>query len=723
MAGKTLFNSPYVSDYVYDDFRAYTGVLTALHVQSIYELGREVRSANLAEAKPQSRRTFCVIAKYGGVQSAYTPCATGLFYNGLVIDLLTSIETTGVVFQFRDTALDEIGYEVLRRESGSTSSYDVVLFIDSGMSGCSYTYNMLSFYDADAAKEPGVTWEYAIRTKYDASTHSDFISDAYTYVVPWYGTVDGTVVAGDTEVPVADVRVCARLDSSTTSDTDLLELGSKVTSSASSYMAKNRYVTHSAETLSAFEATDGETDTSVTVDHGEHLKVNLDVFASVSKVTVSFKRSIPPKYDHCMYPVDGRRALSDYTGITCNGATSMTTSSNDPTECFQTCSECSTCVSFSYHTSNGVCTWASSGSWNDGSGDSSYEWYRSCASSGSTHAITTSNFATHVAGCLEEAPIDGLCKEYSGKSFSGYTDNYIGMMPYWDVSAVTNMSEAFKDKDTFNADLSSWDVSSVTNMNDMFNGASSFNQDISGWNVDSSAVTTTSMFSGATAFQERFTCTSLLDGPPNSECIDWSSMVVRVLDFDDPDDNGDRGLRCISASFTSTGTDAYEQTYSCVGTYVTAFPGQHVTILNDLGSSVSIFEIEVTGDELACPYYGFSDDDGNFEIEIHEATGVSQKKTKVAVRAFKTDVFDPEDVSVFTPMEEGSNDSVTIKSPEAVLIALEYDDTSSSSGSSSLATAAELGASTGTDCDYSKTSNKKKTGVKHQHALIQAIST
>ena len=52
-----------------------------------------------------------------------------------------------------------------------------------------------------------------------------------------------------------------------------------------------------------------------------------------------------------------------------------------------------------------------------------------------------SNFATHVAGCLAEAPIDGLCKEYSGKSFSGYTDNYIGMMPYWDVSAVTNMSK------------------------------------------------------------------------------------------------------------------------------------------------------------------------------------------------------------------------------------------------------------------------------------------
>ena len=114
----------------------------------------------------------------------------------------------------------------------------------------------------------------------------------------------------------------------------------------------------------------------------------------------------------------------------------------------------------------------------------------------------------------------------------------------------------------------------------------------------------------------------------------------------------------------------------------------------------------------------------NFEIEIYESSGVSARKAKVAVHAFKTDVFDPEDVSVFTPMKEGSDDSITIKSPEAVLIALEYDDTSSSSGSSSLATAAELGASTGTDCDYSKTNNRKKTGVKlYQHALIQANGT
>ena len=188
----------------------------------------------------------------------------------------------------------------------------------------------------------------------------------------------------------------------------------------------------------------------------------------------------------------------------------MTTSSNDPTECFQTCSECSTCVSFNYHTSTGVCTWASSGSWNDGVSDSSYEWYRSCSG-----IISDSNFATHVTGCLAEAPIDGLCKEYSGKNFPDSTTNYIGMMPYWDVSAVTNMNGAFENQGSFNADISSWDVSSVTTMEMMFKGALNFTQELSVWSIGS-ATSTTDMFLGATAFQATYARTSADDGPPNS---------------------------------------------------------------------------------------------------------------------------------------------------------------------------------------------------------------
>ena len=84
--------------------------------------------------------------------------------------------------------------------------------------------------------------------------------------------------------------------------------------------------------------------------------------------------------------------------------------------------------------------------------------------------ITDSNFHTAIDICLSTNPIDGMCSE------SEY-----GAMPTWDVSNVSDMSEAFYDIDGFNADISSWDTSNVTDMNSMFWGATSFNQDIGFW--------------------------------------------------------------------------------------------------------------------------------------------------------------------------------------------------------------------------------------------------
>ena len=74
-------------------------------------------------------------------------------------------------------------------------------------------------------------------------------------------------------------------------------------------------------------------------------------------------------------------------------------------------------------------------------------------------------------------------------------------MPDWDVSLVTEMTDLFKDKTKFNADISNWDTSAVTKIDSMFSGATDFDQDITNW--DTAAVTTmNSMFKGAQALNK-----------------------------------------------------------------------------------------------------------------------------------------------------------------------------------------------------------------------------
>ena len=58
-----------------------------------------------------------------------------------------------------------------------------------------------------------------------------------------------------------------------------------------------------------------------------------------------------------------------------------------------------------------------------------------------------------------------------------------GHIKDWNVTGVTNMSNAFKDRTTFNEEIGGWDVSNVTSIGYMFNGASSFNQPIGDWDV------------------------------------------------------------------------------------------------------------------------------------------------------------------------------------------------------------------------------------------------
>ena len=69
------------------------------------------------------------------------------------------------------------------------------------------------------------------------------------------------------------------------------------------------------------------------------------------------------------------------------------------------------------------------------------------------------------------------------------------------TSEITDMSNLFKGKSSFNQDISSWDTSAVTNMFGLFNEAILFNQPLNGW--DTSHVTNMeSLFAEASSFNQ-----------------------------------------------------------------------------------------------------------------------------------------------------------------------------------------------------------------------------
>jgi surface protein len=95
-------------------------------------------------------------------------------------------------------------------------------------------------------------------------------------------------------------------------------------------------------------------------------------------------------------------------------------------------------------------------------------------------SINNTNFQQAINTCLATNPVDGMC-----------SDSEYGAIPDWNVSTVTTMFEAFKDKSDFNGDISDWDTSKVENMVSMFFGASVFNRDINTKEVTVNGVTYT----------------------------------------------------------------------------------------------------------------------------------------------------------------------------------------------------------------------------------------
>ena len=112
----------------------------------------------------------------------------------------------------------------------------------------------------------------------------------------------------------------------------------------------------------------------------------------------------------------------------------------------------------------------------------------------------------------------------------------------WNTAQVTSMNAMFLSASAFNQDIGSWNTAQVTNMQYMFDSASAFNHDISSWTGSAATSAQTTMFSDATAFQAKFTCTNAVTGPANS-CVgpspipdaSWHTFVADCLAESDSD--------------------------------------------------------------------------------------------------------------------------------------------------------------------------------------------
>ena len=94
----------------------------------------------------------------------------------------------------------------------------------------------------------------------------------------------------------------------------------------------------------------------------------------------------------------------------------------------------------------------------------------------------------------------------------------------WNTEQVTTMRAMFQYAPAFNQDIGNWNTAHVKDMEYMFKYASAFNHDISWWTGSAATTAQTGMFTSATAFQAKFTCTDAVNGPASS-CTDGTYLT------------------------------------------------------------------------------------------------------------------------------------------------------------------------------------------------------
>ena len=111
------------------------------------------------------------------------------------------------------------------------------------------------------------------------------------------------------------------------------------------------------------------------------------------------------------------------------------------------------------------------------------------------------NLYTRYYDPISRANLDTLITNYTNEANATQKDIYAKRIIFANTSSVTDMSNLFANKSTFNLDISDWNTSNVTNMDRMFNNATAFNQNIGEWNT-SSVTNMSSMLNNARTFNQ-----------------------------------------------------------------------------------------------------------------------------------------------------------------------------------------------------------------------------
>ena len=155
---------------------------------------------------------------------------------------------------------------------------------------------------------------------------------------------------------------------------------------------------------------------------------------------------------------------------------------------------------------------------------------------------------------------------------------------------------------------------------------------------------------------------------------------VFVLDYE-PEGAEYHGHECKYLVRDEVPLYACEQ-YVCVGASLTSFHGQFVTVVGVNATNVT--EIRALGKETRCKYSAITDQDGQYEIELKDRTGVIPIKTEIHIGAYKEEV-SPETTemlldSMFT--DEASISKISKSEPFSVLLVLRDVGGSNSSAAS-----------------------------------------